>query len=762
MNMGLLNKLLFITTTLILITGCGGGGGSSDNSFGSGAAGSPVQGAGVKGPLFGADVTAYRIDTRQVDLKGERVAQGSTNSSSAALELLIPSEYVGSGPFIIEFVGGTERNGSTPVIETLQTILTDQQLASGTAIYATPLSSFAIAHAQKTADKQESNSDPLTTGLAGDSNGTVSLNEFLAALETSSNNIKATLGLGILTADINLFTTSPIIKADTAQEKTLAIRTANEVFAAIVNNLTTEIAGNGLVLSGSTVLKSLADDFSDGTFDKQNDSQPINTLTSITDISATFTANPQQLTVPGTNITIAELNDLLASEAVEMEPDLPTVELTPPALELPAVSVYPNGNPEPTPTPEPNQSAPIVSFSQPQAGASFTEGQSIAVSVSASDSDGNIQNCRLTSNGQLVRQDSTSPYAWGPGSGANDSMLSNLLAGNYTFVSTCTDNDGLTTSASVSVSVTAVPGPQPTLVAPNVSFASPTANSTFTAGDTVNVTVNATDTDGSVDNCRLSIGNQLIRQDSTSPYTWGTSSSDNDALLDNMSEGSYTLEAICTDDDGLTASSQLNFSVEAPAPLPPTISLAALDTINEGSDLPVTVNVSTINGAIDYCDLTLNGQLVRRDSSAPYQFGTGSGFNDSSLNNLPAGSYNLTALCIDQNNLTATVALSITVIVTEPILHSVSLAWGIPTTRVDGTPLMIGDIASYEIFYYASSAGINNGQTITVTATDGAGNHVNAYTINDLLAGEYYFSLAAVDTANNVSEFVSPVPLNIQ
>jgi hypothetical protein len=196
--------------------------------------------------------------------------------------------------------------GDLPVIASRTTILTSQQLPAGTAVYATPLSTFAIAHARETADTVANNLDPLIDGLLGDGNGSISPTEFIAALETSTRNIKVTLGLGLLDENIDIFTTSPIVDATTDPEQTLAIRTANEVFAAIVNNLTTEVNNDGLAVSGARILTSLADDFSDGTFDKANDGLAINELSNVNDSGATFTANPLQLIVPGTDKTIAE------------------------------------------------------------------------------------------------------------------------------------------------------------------------------------------------------------------------------------------------------------------------------------------------------------------------------------------------------------------------------------------------------------------------------------------------------------------------
>ncbi|MDB2410570.1 hypothetical protein N9W57_08120 [Pseudomonadales bacterium] len=322
---------LNVFSTAILITflvGCGGSG-SSDTNDSTGGSTISVDGAGVKGPLIKANVTAYIIDPSQVDLKGDIIARGNSNTS-AALQLAIPEDRANDGPFLIEYTDGTEADGQVPAIESLSTIITSQQLLAGTAVYATPLSTFALEHARQIADNLENTNDPITTGLSGDNNGSVSISELLAALETTSANIKATLGLGLLTEEINLFTTSPLINEDTDAEDTLAIRTANEVFAAIVETLKDEITSDGLTATGTALVAALADDFADGSFDKQNADNAITAFNTIDDLAAALTNDPALLNVPNSDRNISQINEILAEEAEELSPELPTVTLNPP------------------------------------------------------------------------------------------------------------------------------------------------------------------------------------------------------------------------------------------------------------------------------------------------------------------------------------------------------------------------------------------------------------------------------------------------
>ena len=146
-------------------------------------------------------------------------------------------------------------------------MLTDEQLSNGTAVYATPLTSFVIAHAYQIADRSNLPSNPIQDGLLGDNNGTVSVQEFLAAVQTSANAMKSTLGLGLLSEQMDIFTTSPLLDGSQSSDESFAIRYTNEVFAALVGEVATAVSSSALPLGGTTVVKALAQDFSDGVFD---------------------------------------------------------------------------------------------------------------------------------------------------------------------------------------------------------------------------------------------------------------------------------------------------------------------------------------------------------------------------------------------------------------------------------------------------------------------------------------------------------------
>ena len=350
-----------------------------------------VNGAGIKGPLANAEVAAYLLDPSQIDLKGQRISLGLTDEL-ARLDLSVPAEYAGQGPFLIEYSGGNELNGETPSISVLTTLLTNEQLNNGTAVYATPLTSFVIAHAYQIADRSNLPSNPIQDGLLGDNNGTVSLQEFLAALQTSANAMKSTLGLGLLSEQMDIFTTSPLLDGSQSSDESFAIRYTNEVFAALVGEVATAVSSSALPLSGLTVVKALAQDFSDGVFDSMawvnNDgvASPIVTFVDV-NIASILETNPEQLTIPGTSTAIADLSQFLMVEAslldlntpiepsqtIAPEPLLTTVfevpELPPtvlpadPVIETPVVT---EPEPEAPVVIEPEPEVPVVIEPEPE------------------------------------------------------------------------------------------------------------------------------------------------------------------------------------------------------------------------------------------------------------------------------------------------------------------------------------------------------------------------------------------------------------
>ena len=108
--------------------------------------------------------------------------------------------------------------------------------------------------------------------------------------------------------------------------------------------------------------------------------------------------------------------------------------------------------------PPPANVAPTVSITSPTTNASFTAPATIAISASAADADGTVTRVDFYSGGTLLASDTTSPYAY---------TWSNVPAGSFTLTARAVDNSGyMTISAGVSVRVTTVSLPPPSLPSP--------------------------------------------------------------------------------------------------------------------------------------------------------------------------------------------------------------------------------------------------------------------------------------------------------
>ncbi len=91
--------------------------------------------------------------------------------------------------------------------------------------------------------------------------------------------------------------------------------------------------------------------------------------------------------------------------------------------------------------------------------------------------------------------------------------------------------------------------------APVVSITSPSNNAIFTKGDTINISANASDSDGTVTQVEFFNGSTSLGIDSLSPYN---------VTISNASEGNYSFTAVATDNEGLsTTSSVITVKVNA-------------------------------------------------------------------------------------------------------------------------------------------------------------------------------------------------------
>jgi hypothetical protein len=172
---------------------------------------------------------------------------------------------------------------------------------------------------------------------------------------------------------------------------------------------------------------------------------------------------------------------------------------------------------------------PTVKITSPANSSTIKTGSKIIIKSNASDTDGRITKVEFFQGMTKLGEDLTSPYSF---------TWTGALTGMYSLTAKATDNLGaITTSTDVSIKVD---------LAPVVTISSPVNNANLFAGSSVNITANATDSDGSISKVEFFNGTTKLGEALTSPYsfTWA-----------NVPPGSYSLTAKATDNLNTIATS---------------------------------------------------------------------------------------------------------------------------------------------------------------------------------------------------------------
>jgi regulation of enolase protein 1 (concanavalin A-like superfamily) len=298
----------------------------------------------------------------------------------------------------------------------------------------------------------------------------------------------------------------------------------------------------------------------------------------------------------------------------------------------PAVTVTVNGS---------GSQAPSVSFVSPLTGATFVAPASVRLEAAASDADGSISRVDFYQGSTLLKSDFTVPYSvyW-----------SYAPAGSYQLTAVARDNSGLTTSATIAVTVTAAGNQTPT-----VAITSPATGAVFTAPATVNIQATASDADGSIARVEFYRGSTLIATDTASPFaaTWSSAPA-----------GTYALTARAYDNAGAAATSApVNVSIATATNQLPTVSLtspAAGAGFTAPASIAMAATAADADGTVAVVDFYVGTQLVGSDTSSPYT---------ASWTNVPAGTYSLTAVARDNaggTRTSAAVSIAVSATATRP------------------------------------------------------------------------------------------------
>lgn len=176
--------------------------------------------------------------------------------------------------------------------------------------------------------------------------------------------------------------------------------------------------------------------------------------------------------------------------------------------------------------------SPVTSITSPANNAIFTTGSNISIQATATDNDGTIAKVEFYYGTTKLGEDMSSPYSY---------TWSNVPAGSYSLTTRATDNAGAT-SASATVNV--VVGN----ATPSASITSPAANASYTAPATVNITANASDSDGTITKLEFYQGTTKLGEDVSSPYSY---------TWTNVAAGTYALTVKAIDNGGAIGTSAI-------------------------------------------------------------------------------------------------------------------------------------------------------------------------------------------------------------
>jgi plastocyanin len=160
----------------------------------------------------------------------------------------------------------------------------------------------------------------------------------------------------------------------------------------------------------------------------------------------------------------------------------------------------------------------------------------------------------------------STPFAWlfpspggGPGT-TSDQNSANTRNSPFSFTNTFTSTGSFPYECTphadegmVGTVIVAAPPPPPI-----VDITNPVAGQVFSAPADLTIEASAFDSSGSVTNVQFLIGSTVLTNCVTAPFF---------AVTNNLQAGTYTLSAIATDNNGLTASKSITVSVVTPNPV---------------------------------------------------------------------------------------------------------------------------------------------------------------------------------------------------
>ena len=281
---------------------------------------------------------------------------------------------------------------------------------------------------------------------------------------------------------------------------------------------------------------------------------------------------------------------------------------------------------------------------------------------------------------------------------------------------------------------------------PTVSITSPTSGAVLAAPASITLTAAAADQDGTVSKVEFFKNGVEIGEDTSSPFSF---------VWNNVPAGSYSLTAVATDNANSTGTSAAVSVVVNAAPTVSITSPANNATLPAASTVTINATANDSDGTVSKVEFFKDGVEIGEDTSSPFSF---------AWNNVPAGSYSLTAVATDNANATTT-STAVSILVNAA--PAVSITSPANNATFTGSTLTLnatasdsdGGVSKVEFFrngveigedlsapYSFAWTNVPQGSaTFTAVATDG---HGATTTSASILIQVVNFNLARLDPAN--------------
>jgi hypothetical protein len=289
-------------------------------------------------------------------------------------------------------------------------------------------------------------------------------------------------------------------------------------------------------------------------------------------------------------------------------------------------------------------------------------------------------------------------------------------------------------NASASLPAFSIQVQAPAVDVPSISGNPPTH---IVAGNAYSFTPTASDPDGAA--LTFSVSNL------PSWASFNASSGQLSGTPTDASAGTYS-DIVVSVSNGTASASLAAFSiqVETPTVPPPVISGSPATSVVTGSAYAFTPSATDPSGN------ALTFSVLNLPSWANFSSSTGELWGTPTSANV--GTYSNIVISVSDGLASASLA-PFSIAVSGPASGNATVNWSAPTQNTDGSPLT--NLAGFHIYYGTSPSNLNNTAEIANPGT-------TSYTINNLAAGTWYFSVNAYTSAGVESAISNTASTTIQ